>query len=85
MVGFHPDDQRELTKTEHSVAAAGSGVITRGLIQPLDVIKIRFQVCNNGTCWAFLELNYASVTFNVLAVYYMLKCALKCPPGGHLS
>ena len=43
MVGYDPQIQ-ELSKLEHGVAGATSGVITRMIAQPLDVIKIRFQV-----------------------------------------
>jgi len=31
--------------SDHAIAGAASGFITRLLCQPLDVIKIRFQVC----------------------------------------
>ena len=43
MVGYDPQIQ-ELSKFEHGVAGATSGIITRMIAQPLDVIKIRFQV-----------------------------------------
>ena len=43
MVGFDPGI-KELSKTEHVCAGAVSGVVTRAIAQPLDVIKIRFQV-----------------------------------------
>ena len=43
MVGFDPGI-KELTKMEHAYAGAASGVVTRMIAQPLDVIKIRFQV-----------------------------------------
>ena len=47
MVGYDPRIQ-ELSKLEHGVAGAMSGIITRMIAQPLDVIKIRFQV---GFCF----------------------------------
>ena len=43
MVGYHPE-QRLLSQSEYAAAGAFSGVFTRVVIQPLDVIKIRFQV-----------------------------------------
>ena len=43
MVGYDPEIQ-ELSKLEHGAAGATSGIITRMITQPLDVIKIRFQV-----------------------------------------
>uniref|UniRef100_A0A1I7ZJN1 Mitochondrial thiamine pyrophosphate carrier 1 n=1 Tax=Steinernema glaseri TaxID=37863 RepID=A0A1I7ZJN1_9BILA len=36
--------KRELTSTEHSQAGLVSGVVSRACIQPLDVLKIRFQL-----------------------------------------
>ena len=43
MVGFHPE-RRQLTKRDYSIAGASSGFVTRMVSQPLDVLKIRFQV-----------------------------------------
>lgn len=37
-------NQRELSAYEYSEAGLLSGIVTRALIQPLDVLKIRFQV-----------------------------------------
>ena len=33
-----------LTAMDHAVSGAISGVVTRALVQPIDVLKIRFQV-----------------------------------------
>uniref|UniRef100_A0AC35TH00 t-SNARE coiled-coil homology domain-containing protein n=1 Tax=Rhabditophanes sp. KR3021 TaxID=114890 RepID=A0AC35TH00_9BILA len=46
MVGIHPDvsGKRQMTTIETSIASFISGVTTRALIQPLDVLKIRFQL-----------------------------------------
>uniref|UniRef100_A0A914UQ21 Mitochondrial thiamine pyrophosphate carrier 1 n=1 Tax=Plectus sambesii TaxID=2011161 RepID=A0A914UQ21_9BILA len=45
MVGFDPNaSKRELTTAEYSAAGLVSGVLTRFFIQPLDVLKIRFQL-----------------------------------------
>lgn len=48
MVGYSPLDQVQLTNTEHAFAGAISGAITRCISQPLDVLKIRFQVRLNN-------------------------------------
>lgn len=45
MVGYDPKaDGRNISNFEVAVAGSVSGLITRALISPLDVIKIRFQV-----------------------------------------
>ena len=44
MVGFEPSRSRKLSKSELSIAGATSGLVTRVALQPLDVLKIRFQV-----------------------------------------
>lgn len=43
MVGYKPGEQ-QLTSWEYWAAGASSGFVTRGLTQPLDVLKIRFQL-----------------------------------------
>lgn len=45
MVGYDPKpDGRNNTKFQVAVAGSVSGLVTRALISPFDVIKIRFQV-----------------------------------------
>ncbi|KAL3876861.1 hypothetical protein ACJMK2_034644 [Sinanodonta woodiana] len=44
MVGYNPELERQLTKTDHAIAGAFSGSVSRALFQPLDVLKIRFQL-----------------------------------------
>uniref|UniRef100_A0AC34QE50 Mitochondrial thiamine pyrophosphate carrier n=1 Tax=Panagrolaimus sp. JU765 TaxID=591449 RepID=A0AC34QE50_9BILA len=46
MVGFNPEpiNGRELSSFEYSEAGLISGIATRAIIQPLDVLKIRFQL-----------------------------------------
>jgi solute carrier family 25 thiamine pyrophosphate transporter 19 len=46
MVGFNPEpiNGKELSGYEYSEAGLASGIATRAIIQPLDVLKIRFQL-----------------------------------------
>lgn len=45
MVGYDPKaDGRNISSFEVAVAGSVSGLVTRVMISPLDVIKIRFQV-----------------------------------------
>ena len=44
MVGYDPE-KKTLSKFQYGLAGAGSGFFTRLVFQPLDVLKIRFQVC----------------------------------------
>lgn len=48
MVGYTPTNDREqhrqLTKLDYGIAGAASGAFTRVCLQPLDVLKIRFQL-----------------------------------------
>ena len=44
MVGYDPQWDGLMPKYGHSVAGAASGMITRAITQPLDVLKVRFQV-----------------------------------------
>ncbi|ELK30973.1 Mitochondrial thiamine pyrophosphate carrier [Myotis davidii] len=45
MVGYDPKaDDRSISKLEVAVSGSVSGLVTRALISPLDVIKIRFQL-----------------------------------------
>ncbi|CAD5208460.1 unnamed protein product [Bursaphelenchus xylophilus] len=46
VVGMHPEpiNGRELSAYEYSEAGVISGLMTRAIIQPLDVLKIRFQL-----------------------------------------
>lgn len=44
MVGYDPTSTVHLTQLSHGLAGAASGVVTRAVSQPLDVLKIRFQL-----------------------------------------
>uniref|UniRef100_A0A1I7XS45 PHB domain-containing protein n=1 Tax=Heterorhabditis bacteriophora TaxID=37862 RepID=A0A1I7XS45_HETBA len=46
MVGYNPEpiNGKDLSSVEYSEAGLASGVATRVIVQPLDVIKIRFQL-----------------------------------------
>ena len=47
MVGYNPETEASLSKQEYAVIGATSSAIARTISQPLDVVKIRFQVTNN--------------------------------------
>ncbi|KAM9843667.1 mitochondrial thiamine pyrophosphate carrier [Aulostomus maculatus] len=44
MVGYDPSKGEVLTSEEFAFAGSASGMVTRALISPIDVIKIRFQL-----------------------------------------
>lgn len=44
MVGFDPQAKDHKSNTDRFLAGAFSGLITRAVVQPLDVLKIRFQL-----------------------------------------
>lgn len=62
MVGYDPE-AKCVSTVEAAAAGSASGFVTRVLVSPLDVIKIRFQVPGGtggprgaglGGCWARL-------------------------------
>ncbi|OWF49792.1 mitochondrial thiamine pyrophosphate carrier-like [Mizuhopecten yessoensis] len=44
MVGYRAQEDVHLTGKEHALAGAVSGVVSRVMFQPLDVLKVRFQL-----------------------------------------
>ncbi|XP_013398092.1 mitochondrial thiamine pyrophosphate carrier [Lingula anatina] len=61
MVGYDPKRDVELSKTEQGAAGALSGILTRTLIQPLDVLKIRFQLQIEPIRRGSLQSKYQSI------------------------
>lgn len=45
MVGYDPNDAKKLLQYQKAMAGAISGAVCRAILQPLDVLKIRMQVC----------------------------------------
>ena len=66
-IGFKNENPNPLSVTEHAVAGAFSGFITRGLLQPLDVIKIRFQVNLIRVKFLDLKFNYSKIFLVIFA------------------
>lgn len=51
MVGYDPTAQRTAPSAEEAaLAGSAAGIVTRAIISPLDVLKIRFQVLHTETC-----------------------------------
>jgi hypothetical protein len=48
MVGYDPE-KKDLTNTQILIASATSGLISRVILQPIDVVKIRYQVRLNNS------------------------------------
>ena len=73
MVGFDPSNNKPLPKQYYGYAGAISGVVTRAVAQPIDVIKIRFQVVihvrhSHNRCLFFCILYKKDLT---LVIVYM--------------
>ena len=52
MVGYDPK-KKDLTNTQILIESSTSGCVSRLLLQPIDVIKIRFQVRNDKHLLAY--------------------------------
>lgn len=50
MVGYDPE-AKCVSSVEAAVAGSASGLVSRVLVSPLDVIKIRFQVPSSWHAW----------------------------------
>ena len=45
MVGFDPGrEEKKISSTQYGVCGSVSGLVTRLVVQPFDVLKIRFQL-----------------------------------------
>lgn len=75
MVGYNPDAQRAGPfPMEAAVAGSAAGMVTRALISPLDVLKIRFQV--NMHPHIFCEVNYVYLKIVIIRDHYWLLLSL---------
>jgi len=60
MVGYDPE-KKDLTSRQILIASSASGFISRFLLQPIDVIKIRFQV---GLKYSMRDKSYIYIASN---------------------
>lgn len=78
MVGFDPGAQGAAPSAEEAaLAGSAAGLVTRALISPLDVLKIRFQVMA-GLLYQTTSFKYLN-QFGVLLIvvqYVLLYCIL---------
>lgn len=79
MVGYTPG-QTQLSHQSHILAGAASGVVTRIVTQPLDVLKIRFQVSKMVALLDCESQFHVSFTGCVLHVGQLLKQYGYCLP-----
>lgn len=82
MVGFDPGAQGAAPSAEEAaLAGSAAGLVTRALISPLDVLKIRFQVmpCLLYETKSFKSLYQFLVSF-IIVQYVLLYCIpYSCP------
>ena len=69
MVGYIPEAEVNLSKREYALVGATSSAISRVVSQPLDVIKIRFQV-------KLIMFGFSSSSSIKVHVLTMPKCVL---------
>lgn len=69
--------QYNLSVSEFGLAGATTGVITRFCCQPLDVLKIRFQV--NFEFYSFLHSCNNFVTIIIILISYKLRQSVGNP------
>lgn len=72
MVGYDPGAQGAAPSAEEAaLAGSAAGMVTRAIISPLDVLKIRFQVMPS--------LRYKTSIFNqFLALFIVVQYVLLC-------
>lgn len=68
MVGYDPK-KKELTNTQILIASSTSGFIARFLLQPVDVVKIRFQLQIEPIC-SQTGSKYQSLFQTIRVIYY---------------
>lgn len=70
MVGYDENASKRLSDSEYAIAGAAAGGVTRAICQPLDVVKIRFQVKSpfdcNTLCHTFLLCLHVKYCFYLI-------------------
>lgn len=69
MVGFDPKNKEQLSSLQCGFCGASSGVITRVVVQPLDVLKIRFQLQIEPTTKGISRGKYSGIWQALRLVY----------------
>ncbi|XP_061175812.1 mitochondrial thiamine pyrophosphate carrier-like [Saccostrea echinata] len=69
MVGYTPEKETQLSAPEQALAGAVTGAVSRALFQPLDVLKIRFQLqieplkkCETSKYWSISQATRTIIT-----------------------
>lgn len=68
MVGYSPNE-KDLSYAAHTAAGALSGIVTRACLQPIDVLKIRFQVLCYWLYWLYFYLVIPTVQTYMYIAY----------------